>query len=81
MYAKTRKETFIDMVLSGRAEPSDIHSFVAGWHRSTDRRSLPSALGFTREEYARWVADPTALNHILQDHVPSGVLELLEIAS
>lgn len=78
MYARTRKETFVDMVLSGRAVPSDIEAYVAGWHRSRDRRSLSAALGFTRAEYARWVADPAALQPILHAHVPSAVLHLAE---
>ena len=78
MYAKNRKETFVDMVLSGRARPEAIDDFVSGWHRSTDRRSLPAALGFTRDEYARWVAAPSALPDILYAHIPPVVLELAE---
>ncbi len=41
---------------------------MARWHGGDDSRELHVALGMTRSEYARWVADPSILSDILATH-------------
>jgi hypothetical protein len=64
MYA----DTFIARCLRGDCSADDIDAAVARWHGGDDSRELHVALGMTRSEYARWVADPSILSDILATH-------------
>lgn len=58
--------TFIDMVLSQDAEPTEIDDFIQRWHDGDDTRPLPAALGMSDDEYALWVEEPEALELIFK---------------
>ena len=58
-------DTFIAKCLRGEEIADGIDAFIARWHSGADTRPLHIALGMTRAEYARWVADPGTLSEIL----------------
>jgi hypothetical protein len=64
MYA----DTFIAQCLRGERSVDEIDAAVARWHAGDDERALHAALGMTRAEYARWVADPASLTEIVACH-------------
>ena len=71
MSVKHSTDTFIQLVLSGDVLAGEIDEFVDAWHMSKDPRPLSEALGFSKEEYARWVEDPGALALIVAAHQSS----------
>ena len=60
--------TFIAQCLRGERSVDEIDAAVARWHGGDDDRDLHAALGMTRAEYARWVADPSSLTEIVASH-------------
>ncbi len=57
--------TFLEQARAGAVGPDDIEAFVAHWHDGEDEGALRDVLGFTAEEYARWLRDPAALQEII----------------
>ena len=57
--------TFLEQARAGAASPDDIDAFVARWHDGEGEGSLRDFLGFTAEEYARWLREPAALQEII----------------
>ena len=57
------RETFMDLLLSGRVRPKDIGRYIEEWHKSNDEEShlIYEYLGMTRSQYADWVEDPSTL--------------------
>ena len=62
------QETFIQQVLAGEGLAAAVEDFVSAWHCSDDSGSLSVALGFSPEEYALWVEQPSALESIIESH-------------
>jgi len=60
-----KRKTFVDLYLEGEVESSAIDGFIDQWHEGNLPTSLEAFLGFTREEYARWVEQPWKLDSIL----------------
>jgi hypothetical protein len=58
----------IGQSLRGERYADEIEAAVARWHTGADQRELHAALGMTRAEYARWVADPATLTEIIATH-------------
>ena len=58
--------TFLDMVFSGHAQPTDIDDFIDRWHDGDDTRSLAASLGMSDDEYALWVEKPDTLGLIIE---------------
>ena len=66
---------FLDLVLAGEAHQDDIDDFVDQWHDGDTSCYLAEFLGMSDDEYALWVAKPSALNLILQAHAEGMRLE------
>ena len=60
-----RQATFVEQCLDGSVDPSQIDDFIDQWHAGQDERPIETFLGFTSEEYARWVEEPWTLRYIL----------------
>lgn len=58
-------ESFVDLCLNGHETPAAIDDYIDRWHDGDAKCSLPEFLGFTPEEYARYVEDPASLSDIL----------------
>jgi hypothetical protein len=63
-------QTFIDLVLAGRARASDIEDFVDAWHDAPEgsvvaATQLHDYLGLTWDEYRLWVERPESLRFVL----------------
>lgn len=66
-----RHVPFVEACCSGDVEPDDVDLYVEAWHatpEADDGRSLPEWLGFTDEEYSRWVERPSSVFEILRAH-------------
>lgn len=61
----TKNGTFLNAVLSGAAAQEDIDDYVRKWHEGASQKSLREFLGFTREDYARWLLDADVLDSII----------------
>ncbi len=60
--------TFIETVLAGQAQLTDIDEWVDAWHKDPSRpRALTAHLGLTFDEYTRWVMTPDALGAIVDE--------------
>lgn len=60
------EQTFIDAVLAGEADPSEIRDWIGRWHEDEGTsQPLWRFLGFTYFEYFLWVLDPDQLPVIL----------------
>ncbi|EHK82135.1 hypothetical protein [Rhodococcus pyridinivorans] len=67
-------ETFVDVVMSGRAFPEDIEDWVDHWHDADGApwgKEIPLHvyLGMAPDEYALWVEQPDSLRFIIASHV------------
>ena len=60
------KATFVELYISGDIEAQKIDRFVAEWHEGDSEETLAAYLGFTEDEYARWVERPESLHSILR---------------
>ena len=60
------KPTFVEQCLNGEALADDIFTHIGEWHESDTVESLAEFLGFTPEEYALRVEQPTSLDLIFQ---------------
>lgn len=69
------EETFLELVLIGKAHRDDIDDFVDRWHDSEVSCSLAEFLGMSDDEYALWVERPSALDLIIQAHAAGMRLE------
>ena len=69
--------TFLEMVLSGGAQPEDIDDFVDRWHEDSDSRTLSESLGMSDDEYALWVEKSDALGLIIEARTAGMRLERL----
>lgn len=59
--------TFVSEWIAGRAHVSDIDDWVDRWHTSQAYGgSLHAFLGFSREEYGRWLQYPQTIYSILE---------------
>lgn len=61
----SERGTFVRKCIEGEAALDDIDDWVERWHQGHDGRELHAYLGMTEAEYARWLADPTALPSIV----------------
>ena len=58
--------TIVDLLVRGEGEEEEIHDAIDRWHDSTvDLGPLWEWLGFTEQEWARWVERPSSLTEIL----------------
>lgn len=57
--------TFLEQVRAGTATAEEIDDFVERWHEGEGGESLREFLGFTVEEYGRWLREPGALYQII----------------
>jgi hypothetical protein len=57
---------FMQLCLAGKAQPTDIDSFVSQWHKSDSTLELDAYLGLTEEEYDLWLVEPDALADIVK---------------
>jgi len=57
---------FVDLCLAGKVRPTDIDDFVEAWHGGASRRDIWDFLGLTRDEYARWVEEPSSIDGIIE---------------
>ena len=64
--------SFIEKCLAHEAVPEDIDDFIDQWHAHPGPRSLHEFLGMTRDEYARWIADASTLQAIINSYKYSG---------
>ena len=64
-----KSKRFLELCLSGAVGPERIDEYVATWHASKDTGSLAEYLGFTEEEYACWLEDPSTLRSIMYARV------------
>lgn len=58
---------FIDLCLAGKVQPDDIDDFVAAWHDGASSKDIWDFLGMSRDEYGRWMQNPTTLTDILDE--------------
>jgi hypothetical protein len=63
---------FIEQCLSRQSSLEDIDDFIDQWHENPGNQSLHEFLGMTRDEYANWVADSSALPAIVKARKYSG---------
>lgn len=56
--------TFADRYRNG--QQIDILDEIDAWHEDAKGLELHEYLGLTREQYARWVEDPSSLSESLQ---------------
>jgi hypothetical protein len=61
-----KERTLVDAVLAGDTLAGDIDDWVDEWHDGADTRPLHESLGFTEDEYALWVEQPSVLAFLLQ---------------
>jgi hypothetical protein len=64
------RSTFIDDVLAGRAQLSDIEDYIEAWHDAPDDSVEASLqvhefLGMTWEEYRLWGEQPASLRFVI----------------
>lgn len=69
--------TFLEMVLSGDAQPKDIDDFVDRWHEGSGPETLAEALGMSDDEYALWVEKSDTLGLIIEARAAGMRLEKL----
>jgi hypothetical protein len=67
---ETGFKSFLDACLDGSAKPEDIEQYIKEWHKtdSGTNRSILQYLGMTIQQYAMWVADPSLLPKIIEQH-------------
>lgn len=56
----------MDACLSGQVAVETIDDAVQAWHEGDDCEPLRESLGFTIEEYALWMANPSCLPEIIE---------------
>ena len=56
---------FIKKVLNNKAQMDEIDDYVGRWHQSSSRLELHEYLGFTLQDYAKWVQDPKSIEKII----------------
>jgi len=59
---------FVEMYVKGLVKPSDLDTFIDRWHdnnNNDDDGVLHEFLGFTWEQYCRWVFNASELESIL----------------
>ena len=67
--SKAHFETFVSAVASKNASAVDIESWIEKWHQDQIcTLDLPAFLGFTENEYAKWIENANALQEILANH-------------
>jgi hypothetical protein len=64
----SEKTNFIEMCLHGKAAVSQIDDWIDRWHESGARETLAEFLGFTSDEYVRWVEQRATVDEILASH-------------
>ena len=64
------KETFANRVRNGAVTAAALSDFVAAWHRGGDPRPLHEAIGFTREQYGRWLRGEATAAELLRPVPP-----------
>lgn len=62
---RKKEESFIDLVLAGKAELSDVDNYIDRWHKSTGGGSLEDYLGLSASEYILFVVDEDNLESII----------------
>lgn len=60
--------SFIELCVSGVANPNDIDNFIDSWHCGSSKITLAKFLGMTETEYALWVQQPEMLQNIINTH-------------
>lgn len=58
-------DTYMELVLEGRAPWTDIEAHVEQWHAGSPTATIHEFLGMTWDEYALWVEQPRALRLII----------------
>ena len=71
--------TFLELVLTGKAHRDDIDDFIDRWHEGEGSCSLAQFLGMSDDEYALWVEKPSALELIIQAHAEGMRLEKIGV--
>lgn len=62
---------FIEYCCVGTALPSEINEYIDFWHSNQSSDKLHEYLGMTKEEYARWMKDPSVLESIIKSRKES----------
>ena len=62
----SRRETFVDLCLTGNVLLEEIDDFVDRWHEAPEGTELHDYLGMTEEEYSLWLRVPDALPYIIK---------------
>ena len=57
--------SFVELAVRGSVLPDEIDDYVDAWHTSDSDLSLRKYLGFSKEEYALWLSDPSYLGLIV----------------
>jgi hypothetical protein len=68
-------KSFIDRVLAGEADVSEVDDFVDRWHEGEGSESLAAFLGMSEDEYALWAQKPQTLSLIVQARMEGMRLE------
>lgn len=61
-------KTFIDLVIEGKENVTNISKYVDKWHAKSNGIPLSSFLGLTQEEYATWVMFPSYIKDVVKEH-------------
>lgn len=57
--------SFIQLVLQGKALPTEIDDYVDRWHKEPSNVFLHEYLGMSREQYDQWLIAPEILPLII----------------
>lgn len=58
-------QSFLQLALRGEVLPDELDDFIECWHTSASDLELREYLGFSRDEYALWISDPSYLGIII----------------
>ncbi len=64
----SKKATFVQMCIEGKAAPTEIDDWVDRWHEGAEQDSLADFLEMSPAEYGRWIAHPEYLQEIIAAH-------------
>ena len=63
------EDNFINLLINGEMQPSDIDKYVDCWHSIETYMELHEFLGMSEDEYEMWVADDSYLQEIIKSRI------------
>lgn len=63
------KKSFIDDLLSGLCQMSDIDKYINYWHNNNTKNSLHEFLGLNEKEYEKWLKNSDNLKEIISNKI------------